>query len=322
MKLNAATTKNASLNIKHHSKGRIRYFLDNLELSMLVIPGILCFLIFNYVPMFGVIIAFKDYKNNLGILKSDWVGLKNFEFFFTSQDAWRITRNTLGYGIMFILLGIICSVTVALLLYEIKNKAAIKAYQTSMILPNFLSWVIVGYITYILLEPNLGLINQGIKFFGKEGINWYSETKYWPYILSVTNIWKTVGMGCIMYYAALLGTDAQLYEAATVDGANKLQQAIHISIPALIPLMTIMTILNVGNIIRGDFGLFYQISRDIGILYPATDIIDTYVYRGLRLGDNIGITAAVGLFQSAVGMVLVIMTNLIVRKISPENSLF
>ncbi|SHK67411.1 carbohydrate ABC transporter membrane protein 1, CUT1 family (TC 3.A.1.1.-) [Anaerocolumna jejuensis DSM 15929] len=317
-----AEIKKEQVNLTINRKSKWRTFRDNFELSVMLIPGILFFLIFSYIPMFGVIIAFKDYRNNLGILGSKWVGLRNFKFFFTSQDAWRIARNTIGYGLVFIILGIVCSVTIAILLYEIKNKFALKFYQTTMILPHFLSWVIVGYITYILLEPNMGILNQILQFFGMKSIDWYLEPKYWVVILPLVNVWKTVGLSCIMYYAALMGIDEQLFEAATVDGASKWKQVKYITIPSLVPLMTVLTILHVGNIIKGDFGLFYNIPRNVGLLYPTTDIIDTYIYRGLQTGDDIGITTAVGLFQSFVGLVMVVATNKIVKKISPENSLF
>ncbi len=303
-------------------KSRWKAFKDNAELSALLIPGIILLITFCYIPMFGVIIAFKDYRNNLGIFGSKWVGFQNFKFFFTSQDAWRIARNTVGYGILFIILGIIAAVFVAILLYEVKSRGALKFYQTSMILPHFLSWVIVGYITYILLEPNMGVFNQIIRACGGEGLQWYSEPKYWVFILPLVNLWKNVGLKCIMYYAALMGIDRELFEAAEIDGANRFKQILHITLPSLVPLMVILTILDVGHIIKGDFGLFYTIPRDVGLLYPTTDIIDTYVYRGLRTGDDIGITTAVGLFQSVVGFIMVVGTNLIVKKISPENSLF
>ncbi len=295
---------------------------DNLELILLALPAVICFTIFNYLPMIGTVIAFKDYRYDLGILGSKWIGLKNFEFFFTSQDALRITRNTLGYGGLFILTTIISGVVVALLLFEIKNKLSIKFYQTTMILPYFISWVIVGFITYSLFNPSLGLINKFLGAMGKDAIQWYSDPKYWPYILTIVNIWKGVGMGSIIYYAALMGVDHSLFEAATIDGANKFQQVMNISIPALIPLMTILAIISLGNIFRGDFGLFYTIPRDVGILYPTTDVIDTYVYRGLRTGDSVGVTAAVGFFQSFVGLFTVIMTNKIVKIINPENTLY
>lgn len=307
---------------KKRKKSRLKEFRDNAELTALIAPGIILLIIFCYIPMFGIIIAFKDYRNNLGIFGSEWVGLENFKFFFTSQDAWRIMRNTVGYGVMFIALRLVGAVVVAILLYEVKSRLALKFYQTSMILPHFLSWVIVGYITYILLEPNMGIINQVVRAFGGEGLQWYSEPNYWVGILPVVDLWKNIGLKCIMYYAALMGIDEELFEAAEMDGAGRFKQIIYITIPSLVPLMTILTILDVGNVIRGDFGLFYTIPRDVGLLYPATDIIDTYVYRGLRTGDDIGITTAVGLFQSVVGLIMVVGTNLVVRKISPENSLF
>lgn len=279
------------------------------------------FAIFHYLPMGGVIIAFKQYRYDLGILGSHWTGFKNFEFFFTSSDAWRITRNTIAYSSIFLVVGTVAAVCVALILFEVKNRIAIKIYQTSMILPRFLSWVIVGYITYTLLNPELGLLNQLLQQFGKEPIQWFSDPKYWPYILTTSNLWKHIGLDCIIYYAALLGVDSEQYEAARIDGAGRLRQMWHISIPSLVPLIIILSILAIGNLFRGDFGLFYQIPRNVGILYPATDVIDTYVFRGLRFGE-IGMTAAVGLFQSLVGLVLVVCVNMIVKKIRPENSLF
>lgn len=297
------------------------YFTKNIEFWILCLPAIVYFIIFHYWPMFGSVLAFKDFSYTKGILGSDWVGFENFRFFFQSNDAWRITRNTLGYSTIFIITGTIASMTVALLLFEVRQRVCIKTYQTIMILPHFMSWVIVGYITYILFNDEKGVMNQIITYFGGDSIAWYSTPKVWPFILPIINIWKTVGMNSIMYYAALMGVDSSIYEAATIDGANRWKQILSISIPLLVPMMTILTIMSVGNIFRGDFGLFYQITRDIGALYPTTDIIDTYVYRGLRTGD-VGITAAVGLFQSLVGLVVVIFTNYVVKKIEPDNALF
>lgn len=288
---------------------------------MLALPALLYFFIFHYLPMFGVILAFKDYKYSEGILGSAWAGLKNFEFFFSSQDAFRVTRNTVGYGAVFIVLGNIAAVSVALLLYEIRSKAALKVYQTSMILPRFLSWVIVGYITYAILNPSLGALNQLLQYLGYSPVDWYADPKYWPFIITFSDIWKHVGLNSIIYYAALMSIDPELFEAAKIDGAGRWKQMRSISIPSLVPVITIIAILAIGNLFRGDFGLFYQLPRDVGVLYPATDIIDTYVYRGLRQGD-IGITAAVGLFQSAVGLVLVLVSNWIIKKTRPENALF
>ena len=302
-------------------KKRKKLKAGDIQLLLLTLPAILFFIIFHYIPMFGVVIAFKDYSYSKGILGSDWVGFKNFEFFFKSQDAWLLTRNTVGYALLFLVVGTIAAVVVALLLNEISNRHMIKFYQTSMILPYFLSWVIVSYITYILLNPNLGMLNQIMKAFGLEEVNWYSEKKYWPLFLTIVNVWKGIGMNSIFYYATLLGVDPGLYEAAKIDGASRFQRMIYVSLPSLIPTITILTILSLGSIFRGDFGLFYQIPRNVGILYPVTDVIDTYIYRGLRFGD-VSITAAVGLFQSFVGMVAVVVTNWIVRKTNPDNAMF
>lgn len=296
-------------------------FRQNLSLLFLTVPALLYYFVFAYIPMFGAVIAFKDYKAPKGILGSAWNGLQNFEFFFTSQDAWRITRNTVGYALLFIAVNLISAVIVALMLNEVRNRKALKFYQTAMILPRFLSWVIVGYISYTILSPSMGILNQIIEFFGGTSVDWYSSPRYWPYILVITNTWKVIGLNCLMYYAALMGIDNSFYEAAEIDGANKIQQIIHISIPSIKSLMIVLTLLAFGNIFRGDFGLFYIIPRDIGLLYPATDIIDTYVYRGLRIG-NLGITAAIGLFQSVVGFFMVVTMNWLVRKIEPDSALF
>lgn len=294
---------------------------DNRILLILTIPALIYFFVFHYLPMFGVIMAFKDFKYHLGILGSDWIGLKNFEFFFKSPDAWRITRNTVGYSLLFIVVSNTAASSVALLLFEIRNRLALKYYQTTMILPTFVSWVLVGYISYTLFNPAMGIFNQFLKAMGSEAINWYSEPKYWPFILTFFSLWKGVGLSSIIYYAALMGTDPEIYEAAKIDGANRWQQSMHISLPSIAPVMTILVLLAIGDTFRGDFGLFYQIPRDVGMLYPTTDIIDTYVFRGLKSGQ-MGMTAAVGLFQSAVGLVLIVLSNAVIRKVKPENALF
>lgn len=284
--------------------------------SLLAIPVGLVIL-FNYVPMFGIIIAFKNYKYNLGIFGSEWVGFKNFEFFFKSNDFFRITRNTLMLNASFIVFGVLAAIIIALLLFELKSRLATKIFQTTMITPNFLSWVVVSYMGYAFLNPQYGFINTifNIK------TDWYSEPNAWPVILNITYVWKHVGMDCILYYAALMGMDSSLLEAADIDGANKWQKTIKIMLPTLIPILTISIIMKIGGIFRADFGLFYQMTRDVGKLYPITDVIDTYIFRTMRVVGNMGMSSAIGLLQSAVGFVLVIVTNAIVKKISPENSL-
>ncbi len=294
---------------------------DNFELFVFTLPAIISLAIFHYWPLAGNIMAFKDYKYAKGIFGSDWNGLKNFEYFFTSQDAVRITRNTMLYNSAFIVVGIVCAVIVALLLYQITMRGAIKLYQTVMILPRFLSWVIVSYIVYILLNPTSGVLNGILNAVGKSGVQWYGTTKPWPYILIFSNLWKHVGLDSIIYYSALLGIDEEQFEAAEVDGASKFVQMVRIAVPSILPVIVIMFILQIGSIFGGDFGLFYQIPRNIGTLYPVTDVIPTYVFRGLQGGDY-ATSTAVGLFQSAVGFALVIITNIIVKKIDPDKAIF
>lgn len=300
---------------------RTQVFRYNSSLFLLALPAVLFFFIFCYVPMFGLIIAFKEYRYDLGILGSKFVWFQNFRYFFTSSDAWRLTRNTVLYAVTFIVTGTIFPILVSILLFELRSRIAVKFFQTVMILPRFLSWVIVGFITYIIFQPDVGVADQITQFLGLKQVGWYSAKGAWPFILVVVNLWKGIGMSSVMYYAVLVGVDESLFEAAEIDGASKLQKTRYISVPALVPLTVILLILSIGGLFRGDFGLFFQIPRDVGTLYPTTDIIDTYVYRGLR-GGNLAVTAAVGLFQSLVGLVLIVVANATVRRVSAENSLF
>ncbi len=294
---------------------------ESAEMTLLALPGILLLLIFNYIPMIGIITAFKNYKAIKGMFDSDWYGLQNFEFFFTSQDAVRTIRNTVGYGVLFLTVGLCCSVGLALLFYSLKSRQALKVYNTVMIMPKFLSIVIIAYMAYTLLSPTFGLLNSFLKAIGAEPVKWYSEPKYWPFIILIVQVWRTVGMASIIYYASLMGVDEGLLEAARLDGANKLQEIWHILIPHLIPTMVVQTILNMGQIFSGDFGLFYQVPRNQGPLYSTTDIINTYTYRALKDGQ-MGKSTAIGLFQSLAGLIMVCSTNAIVRKVSPDNKMF
>lgn len=303
------------------SKGKMR-FKNDLEYIFMSLPAILLVFVFSYIPMFGVIIAFKNYRYDLGIIGSKWVGLKNFEYFFKSNDAWRIASNTIVLNTIFIIVGLVSSVIFALLLFEIKNRIFIKTYQTVMILPHFLSWVVVGYIAYAFLNPSYGFINSALRGMGIPAIEWYSEPKFWPVILTLTSVWKHVGMSCIIYYAGLMGIDSEYFEAAELDGATKIQMMWHISIPSIKSLMIITTILALGNIFRADFGLFFQMTRDIGALYPTTDVIDTYVFRALRSVGDVGMSSAVGLFQSIVGFITINVANSIVKKLQSDSALF
>ncbi len=301
-----------------------RLLRENLQLGALMLPAIVLVTIFSYLPMFGVVLAFKNYKVPKGIWGSDWVDpwYRNFEFFLTSQDAFRVTRNTLLLNLVFIVVGTVCGVAMALLMFEVKKARHVKIYQTVAILPSFLSWVAVGYIVYGLLETNKGILNKIITFLGGEKIAWYLEAEYWPVILTLVVVWHAVGLKCIMYYASLMGIDSEIYEAAEVDGATGFQKTWYISIPHLVPLMIILIILDIGKIFRADFGLFYNVTRNMGELYATTDVMDTYVFRALMENGNIALSSAASFIQSVVCCITLVATNAIVRKVSPENALF
>lgn len=294
---------------------------------LMVLPGTIWLLVFSYLPMFGTVLAFKNYKMHPGgfvqsLINSEWVGFDNFKFLFTSGDAFRITRNTILYNLVFIVLGLIFAVFVAITLSEIANKKLAKVYQTGMLFPHFLSWVIVSYFVFSFLSTDKGMVNSILATFGAEPVAWYSEPKHWPLILIFMNIWKGVGYGSIVYLAAIVGIDRTYYEAATIDGASKWQQIKNITIPLIVPLMIILTIMAIGRIFNSDFGLFYNIPRNSAVLYPVTDVIDTYIYKGLMNMGNIGMSTAAGLYQAAVGFILIMTTNKLVKKVDPEYGLF
>ena len=295
---------------------------NELELYALCFIPLLSLFIFNYIPMGGIIIAFKDYKYNLGIFGSKWVGLTNFKFIFESDAFSRILRNTLVMNFLFIIVGTMAAVVVAILLFEVRSRKATKVYQTILITPNFISWVIASYMVYAFLNPQQGLLNVALEFFGQQKIDWYAKPDAWPAILTVAFVWKNVGMDSVIYYAALMGINTSLFEAAEVDGANKFQIARKIIVPSLVPLISVLTILKIGNIFRADFGLFYQLTRNVGLLYPKTDVIDTYIFRTMREVGDMGMSSAVGLLQSVVGFVLVVLTNHFSKRINPDNALF
>ncbi|WP_314584799.1 ABC transporter permease subunit [Paenibacillus terrigena] len=298
-----------------------REFLRHKGLLALAAPGLLFVLIFNYVPMLGLVLAFKDFNFRKGIWGSDWVGLDNFKFFFTSDAALQVTRNTIVLNFIFILLTNVVAIAFALMLFELSRRA-VKLYQTTLFFPYFLSWVVVSYVTYALLNPQMGVINHLLQQFGFDEINWYMEAKYWPFILSLAYLWKNVGYSTLIFYTGLMSIDKSLYEAASIDGASKWQQVRSISIPLLSPLITLITLLQVGKIFYSDFGMFYFLTADSGALYATTDVIDTYVYRALRVSGDTGMATAIGLYQSLVGFVLVVTVNFIVRKFNKENAIF
>lgn len=304
-----------------HSKMARR---ESLTLLMLCLPSLIMVALFAYLPMYGVVLAFKNYKVPKGILGSPWVDpwYKNFEFLLKSNYAWRITRNTIGLNLLFIVVTMICAVAFAILMYEVKKRAHVKTYQTVSILPSFLSMVAVSYIVYALLDPTKGILNQIIVAFGGEKIAWYSEPEYWPWILLIVRVWHGTGYASIIYYASLMGIDDSILEAAELDGANKWQRVRYIFIPHLTSLMLIRFILNIGSIFRADFGLFYNVTRNAGALYPTTDVIDTYVFRALMEEANFTLSSATSVLQSVVGTAMLLLTNFVVKKIDPDKALF
>ncbi|WP_258525436.1 sugar ABC transporter permease [Paenibacillus sp. YN15] len=292
-------------------------------LYLMMLPGITYLLINSYLPMFGLAIAFKDINFAKGIWRSDWVGLQNFKFLFQTSDAFIITRNTLLYNIAFISIGLIVAVSFAILLNEIKSKIASRLYQSLIILPFLISMVLISYLVFSVLSMESGLMNKTIlPALGIEPIAWYNEPKYWPFILTMVQVWKGAGYACIIYLAAIIGIDPEYYEAAKLDGASKWQQIRMITIPLISPVITMLTLLQIGRIFYSDFGLFYQVPMNAGALFSTTNVIDTYVFRGLLQLGNIGMSSAAGFYQSLVGFTLVMISNFVVRKINRENALF
>ena len=290
---------------------------------LMMVPGALYLLINNYIPMFGLVIAFKQVDFQKGILGSPWCGLQNFQFLFQTRDAFVITRNTILYNVCFILLNTVIGIIFAIFICDITWKIGKKIYQSALLFPYLMSWVIVGYIIYAIFSMQYGIANKTIlPMLGINPVMWYNTPKYWPAILIITNTWKGIGYGCLIYISSINGIEASYYEAAALDGANKLQQVWNITIPEILPSVITLTLLSIGRIFYSDFGLFYQIPRDSGLLYSVTDTIDTYVYRGLMKLGNIGMSSAVGFYQSIVGFILVLFSNWVVGKISPDNALF
>lgn len=294
-----------------------------LPIYIMMLPGILYLLINNYLPMFGIVIAFKHLDFRKGIFQSPWAGLENFRFLFASGDAWRMVRNTLGYNILFIILGIVLGIAVAILMNEITSHKALKAYQTLILIPNLMSFVIINYLVYSFLAPDTGLVNNSIlKALGIQPISWYTNAKYWPVILTIVNTWQSLGFTTIIYYSSIIGISTDYYEAATLDGATKWQQIRQITLPLLKPTVIILFILNVGRIFNSNFGLFYQVPRNQGMLYSTTRTIDVYVFNALMKSNDYAMSSAASVFQSVVGAITLIVANTIVRKVQPDDSLF
>ncbi len=293
-----------------------------IPVFILGLPGLIYIFINNYMPLYGLLIAFKDYKYDLGIWGSEWAGLKNFEFLFATKDAWVITRNTILYNLAFIALDLVCSISMAIFLNEVRSKMAKKVYQTLILLPYLMSMVVVSYLAYAFLGDRTGIINSVLNAFGLKSIRFYSTKKYWPFILTFVNQWRMIGYGTIIYLSTLVGLGDEYFEAAEIDGATKLQQIRYITLPLLKPTAIMLVTLSMGRIFRSDFGLFYQVPRNQGMLYNVTDTIDTYVFRALLQNGDIGLSSAAAFYQSIVCFITIVVFNALVRKLSKEDALF
>lgn len=294
-----------------------------IPMYLMALPGLVYLIINNYIPMSGIIIAFKSVNWRKGILASPWAGFSNFEYLFKTRDAWTITRNTICYNLVFIVLGTVMAIAIAILLNEIRSKKLKQVYQTVFLLPYLISIVVVSYLVFAMLSIDSGFINKSIlPALGKNAVAWYTEPKYWPFILVIVYLWKTFGYNCIIYYATLVGVDHSYYEAAAIDGATRWQQIRHVTLPALTPTIITLTLLSVGKIFYSDFGLFYQVPMNSGPLLDVTNTIDTYVYRGLIQLNDLGMSSAAGVYQSLVGFILVLAANKVVSRVDKENALF
>ena len=297
---------------------------EDIPLHLMALPTVIWLIIFCYLPIFGLIMAFQDLNITTGILGSRFVGLKNFEFLFTSTDAWIITRNTVCYNLVFIVLNMVLAVTMSLLLSEVHSRFYAKTLQTIYMLPYFLSWAVVMIVVSAFIHYDYGMVKKLMVNLGlvDKGVDFYQQRGLWPYLLVFINAWKGVGYQTVLYLAVISGISHEYYEAAVLDGATKRQQAWYITIPHLRLVIGISIILAMGNIFRGDFGLFYVVTKDSGRIYPVTDVIDTYIYRALTRLSNVGMATAAGFYQSVVGFALILTVNAIVNKIDPDSAMF
>ena len=270
--------------------------------------------------MFGLLLPFKNYQYDKGLFGSDWCGFENFKFLVNSKDVFLATGNTLFYNFVFIISGIVLGIITALLLNELSSRF-VKLYHTILYIPHFVSWVVAAYIINVLLNVDNGIINHLLISLGKEPISWYTESKYWPGIIIIANIWKSVGSSAVIYYAALIGINPEYYEAAKIDGAGKLKQIMYISIPMIKNVVIVMFIMSVGRIMYADFGLFYNVPMNSSLLYSTTDVLDTYVYRSLINLNDIGMSSAAAFYQAVIGFVLVVITNFVCKKFDPDSGL-
>ncbi len=285
----------------------------------MTLPAALWIIVFRYITLVGLGIAFIDYRPRRGIFGSEFVGLRNFEFLFRTEAALRATRNTVLLSLLFLVVGMVVALTVAYMIYQIYSSRMTKYYQTVLLLPNFISWVIVSYFVFALLATESGIVNVMLRNMGREQIAWYSSPQYWPFILLMAHMWNSLGWSSLIYLAAMLGIDPQLYEAATLDGAHKVRQFFSVTIPLILPIVTLNFLLGLGNIFAQDFGLFYQVTRNRPQLYPTTDVLDTFIYRSIAGLGNIPMASAAQFYQSVVGFTLILTANWLIKRTSRSD---
>lgn len=291
-----------------------------IPLFLMMLPGLLYLFANNYLPMFGILIAFKKVNFSVGILQSPWVGLSNFEFLFKTKDAWIMIRNTVCYNLVWIVIDMVIAVFIAICMAEISSRKVAKVIQPIICFPSMVSAVLLSFIVYAFLSLSYGYLNTTI--FRDNPVNWYATAKYWPIILTIVHLWQNAGQSSIVYMASIGGIDKSLYESARLDGAGKWAQIRHITLPMLKPMIILMTLMAVGRIFNSDFGLFYQVPLGSGLLYSTTQTIDTYVYRSLLELNNVSMSSAASVFQAVVGFILVMASNLLVKVVDPDNALF
>ena len=309
-----------------NARKKIGFFRElriNGLLYLMALPAILLTLVFKYVPMVGILIAFEDYNPIKGLFGSQFIGLKNFRYFFRGSKWLQITFNTLFLNVLFIITGTVAAVALAIMLTEIGKKLFTRVSQSVMIFPNFISWAVVAMFAQTFISSDGGYINRIIEFFGGSPIGFYSTAGIWPLIFVIIRIWKGAGFGAIIYMAAIMGIDGEIYEAAKIDGASRRQIIARITVPLLKDTIILLTILSIGSIFYGDFGMIYTFVGDNSVLFPTTDVIDTYVFRSLRTsGSTMGMSAAVGLYQSLIGFMLVVAANRLAKRFSPQSAIF
>jgi putative aldouronate transport system permease protein len=303
-------------------KGAWREIRKNWALMLMALPAVVVVFVICYMPMPGIILAFKNYKPGLGIWGSEWTGLKNFEFLFNSGIAWQIIRNTVFLNFLFIIAAQVCSLTMAFMMNEIYHKYIAKVFQSILFFPHFVSWVLVGYFTYAFLNADNGFVNSVLVKYGMASVNWYAQPTYWIPILVFLSVWKGLGYFTILYLAGMLGINPEYFEAARMDGANKLQEIWYINLPLIRPLVIINVLLAIGRIFYANFDFIWNVTRDTGMLLETTNVIDTYIYRSMAAIGNFNLAAAAGFFQAIAGFILVLLANWVVRKIDNEQALF